>query len=780
MSTQKELCGTFLGERRVFENDDGSRVIIGELRCADGSVETVKGPASERELTQGLQFRMWGSWTTHPKFGRQFSFQNFVIESPMGRSAIVTYLSTQVRGIGSATATRIYDAFGGDSLAVLRDDPLKVAAAIKGITKKKAQEASERLRQMHGTERATAELLSVIHGRGFPRGVVAECLKRWGSKSADVIRRNPYHLLRFKGCGFLRVDQLYCDLGLFAGSLKRQALCGHDALRRDGNGDTWQSVNAIRDALAQKISGAAPDVERTLTLSARGGLLEIHHDTEGRWVADARNAAAEARLAEYVTRIVTDDRIPDWPSPTSLDVSEHQLTKIGAAFMGRLGILAGRPGCGKTYVTARVIATLLSFGYRVTDIAVAAPTGKAAQRITQSLAATGVTIEAKTIHSTLGVMASDGGSWFFSHGEGNPLDCKFLFVDESSMLDTNLAAQLFAAVGPETNVLLIGDVNQLPPVGHGAPLRDLIAAGVPSGELTEIRRNSGRIVSCCCEIVERRKFESSPKADVGSGENLPHIEEREDQPTDIAALITHLATKYDVDPLSGVQVLVATNRLRKSLNQKLQEALNPFGAECDGTPFRVGDKVINLKNGAFELDDSTCLNHGPAIDGFSDADGPIQVPVANGEQGIVLSVSPGRMRVRLDSRDITINVRWRREKGEDDEESGPGCSWDLAYAISVHKSQGSEWPIAIVIVDAAGGRIQTRQLLYTAISRAKLLCVTVGKRSLLEQAVRRDGARRKTFLTEKVIDGVQSIRRRQLAEVVERETDWSALLEGVA
>lgn len=771
MPEQSEIVGEFIRERFVFDND-GERVVIAEIKLADGNQETIKGPAEEGALTYGLAYRFWGHWTHHEKYGRQFAFATFVTEEPLTEAAIITYLATQCKGIGSTTAARMYQCYGKQAISALRDRPEEVALNTRGFSVEKAKAASLILKKKTGRERSTAELMGLLHGYGFWKSTVSDALTRWGSAAPKVIRKNPYHLLRLKGCGFLKVDQLYLDLKHYPAALKRQTLCGLDAVHRSRSGDTWHSIDVFHDALMSKISGANLKLEKAIEMGRRAGLLKVHHDDGRRWIADAKDAYCEEVLAECASRIVTDESC-SWPAVA--DVSDHQQAQAVKSLSKRLGILSGRPGTGKTYTTARAIKAILKAGYGPEDISVVAPTGKAAQRLSQALADSGVPVISRTIHSLL-----------FAPRETPYLDCMFLFVDESSILDTALASELFRAIGPETHVLLIGDVHQLPPVGHGASLRDMTDAGIPCGELTEIQRNSGMIVRSCSEMVERHRFICSEKIDLEAGDNLVHIEEKEDKPVDVADLISRLAERLDVDPLTGVQVLVATNRLRKSLNKKLQDALNPNGMKCSRTPFRVGDKVINLKNADFEVAFLGEIKELPSdIETGNEESGRLNVRVSNGEQGVVVSLSPGRMIVRLDSRDICVRVRWRTAKedaSESDDESGAGCTWDLAYAISVHKSQGSEWPVCIVIVDPAGGRIQTRQWLYTAVSRAKKLCITVGKRSAIDKAVRTDGTQRKTFLKEKLMAEIAAITKRKTLSVQQSEVpeiDWSAILEAV-
>lgn len=461
-----------------------------------------------------------------------------------------------------------------------------------------------------------------------------------------------------------------------------------------------------------------------------------------------------------------------WPDPESLpDLSDHQRGEYAKAANGCLSILGGRPGTGKTFSLARILAKVPSG-----RSAVAAPTGKAAVRITESLQRAGVQgIRATTIHSLLGPGRDDEDNWSFEHNEENPLDLDWIFVDESSMCDTPLLGSLLAARAPGAKLMAIGDVNQLAPVGHGAPLRDLIAAGLPYGELTEIRRNAGRIVRCCHGIVDKHVFEPSPKLDLvaESPENLLHIEKREPE-SQIEALKAMLdrfrggATVGGkrIDPVWDCQILVPVNDKsplgRKRLNTILQGFLNPGGESIHGSPFRVGDKIVNAKNGWLPIEN----NIPRQLQGLGGLDGQIvvwnqakkddKVYCANGEQAAVVAVFPRYTVARLWLPDRIVRIpKGDSYTNEDGESEDSGCSWELAYALSVHKSQGSQWPVIFTLADAyAGARMLCdRCWIYTALSRAETLAVTLGQRDVIDDMCRKSHIwNRKTFLKETILE----------------------------
>lgn len=443
-----------------------------------------------------------------------------------------------------------------------------------------------------------------------------------------------------------------------------------------------------------------------------------------------------------------------WPSVSSLgSISEHQAERLSLAMRGNLGILGGGPGCGKTYVAGAVIKQL-SKKLSLEQIAACAPTGKAAVRLTESLASYKIGLRAVTIHSLLKVQSGeDGGGWSFQHNQTDPLPYQFIVVDESSMIDTDLGASFFAARAKGCKVLMLGDVGQLPPVGHGAPLRDMIAAGVPYGELTEIRRNSGAIVEACAAIREGKAFQP--------GGNLQHIaaSTADDQKGHMLDAIKRTAKQLDVHPVWGVQVLCAVNKnsqlSRKELNKMLQSHLNP-NKEVRGCPFRLADKIVNTKNGWFPLvPKSQGEPQKQETDEEMQVNAEGKVYVANGELGEVVRVEPNFLHVLLTTprRLIVVPRGAYDESGdtsdEDEGATGTGCNWDLGYALSVHKAQGSEFPAVVVMIDDQ--RICTREWIYTAISRAKQLCILIGSLSVAYGFCRRTAIdKRKTFLAERI------------------------------
>lgn len=743
---QVEIIATPTSERFRF-NNPGDDVVIMSARCeVDGKKQmiSIKGPTEGREPTIGLPYRFYGTWGTYTnrrtgQNEKQFSFRSFVRNGqPKGRDAVVAYLS-QAPSLGRVTAVRIYSAFGEGSVEALKTRPAEVAAKVERFNQAAAENVARWLEDNSKLEQVTIELTGLLMGKGLPKTVIRSAVKAWGNKAPAIIKQNPYRLTQFHGVGFKRADALYLEFGHRPGRIKRQALCCQEGVRTSSSGDTWHYHEVARGAVRQSIAGAELNIEKALRLAVRGGLLaSIYTDgVEGpldmmgdcQWVADRRQAENERRLADRASAIMRGKS--KWqnflPQLKESDLSPHQLTELTKALQSPLGILGGSPGTGKTFTVAALVKTILK-RHGESRIAIAAPTGKAAVRCTESMAANGVEVTATTIHSLLGVDVVDG-QLGFAHHQHHPLPHGLVIVDESSMVDTDLMRSLFDAIPDGGHVLLVGDVNQLLPVGHGAPLRDFTAAGVPAGQLTEIKRNSGGIVEACRAIRLEESFEL--------GDNFHHR-----QCESVVDVVSEFA-EGEIDPTWDVQIVTAVNekseKSRKALNTELQEALNP-NPKREGTPFRLDDKIVCTKNGYLPAGGKV----GPGARTNGDGD----VYVANGEIGRVVGFDGRRMKVSLadPNRDVLVPLG----KVVD---GFAGCYWDLAYALSVHKSQGSEFPVVIVCLDesAAADRVGDRAWIYTAISRARQQCVLWGDIEIARKWCRRNRiSKRKTFLKELV------------------------------
>jgi exodeoxyribonuclease V alpha subunit len=744
---------------------------------------TVKTSAEPEELQVGITYRFYGYWTQHPRWGAQFHASSFVLCEPHGSAGIVAYLR-RAPGVGAVTAMKLEELWGDRAVEFLREDPTRCVkeSKLRGLNEERAERASVFLRRQKGTEDATIDLMGMFAGRGFPQKTAARSIRLWGNRAAKIVRQNAYRLLVLPGCGFARCDQLFLALGGRPDRLKRQTLCIWNGMHRDGSGDTWFSTDFVNQTLSEQLGGCEKRAVKAVKLGLRANLLAVKaiQDTGERWIALQKNAEAEMSTALIVAGMLRRARWPtadnlggepnEWPSVAVMgleSLSEHQTEQIDLALMSRIGTFSGSPGTGKTYVAARLISRLINT-HGNQRVGIVAPTGKAAVRLTEALSEHGVSSKARTIHSFLGVQQeATGGEWTFKHGPGEPVEQKFIIVDEASMVDTSLMARLLGALPHDGHILFVGDVNQLPPVGHGAPLRDFLRYGVPAGNLTEIRRNAGAIVSTCAKIRHEEPIDFPAKLSSSSNLALHHSPTGEKSQEAIVDLIRSVkASKKTIDPIWDVQVIVAVNEKsplsRQAMNKLLQSVLNGRARQED--KFWVGDKIVCLSNGLLPAPDDLDNEMTPEdSDGFmvEDDNGQNKIYVANGELGCVVKTASKMIIAKFTSPDRTVLI----PRGRD----GDVGSFDLGYAISCHKSQGSEWPIVIVALDAYGGArfVCDRSWLYTAISRAKKACLLVGKSSTandmcLEQKI----ATRKTFLVEQIAEFVKVDDLEGLAEAV--------------
>ena len=442
--------------------------------CESG--DTIVGPC-DPVPKPGSCYRFFGRWVKSPKYGPQFKYAVFTEHLPIGRSAVISYMTKLLRGtgVGKVAIDKIWDKYEAESLRMLREHPADVAAAV-GVGKTRLKLASQRLAKHARTENTMVELIGLFNGRGFAQSMVREVINKFGSRAPVLIRRDPFILMthRFQSAGFARCDKMYIDLGLDPSKLKRQTICMWHSLVTRGTGDTWHPWKDACEMLRQRIGGADAKPARAAKIGKRAKWIETTKDADGNgWVADGKSARNEREVAERVWKML--NYSSNWPEPSG-GLSEHQDTQVRLATAGAVGILSGTPGTGKTYSAASLIRSVINrHGHGA--IAVLAPTGKAAVRATESLSkARIIGLTAMTIHRALGPDKSGHGTgeWGFRHNERDPLPHKFVIVDETSMVDTDLMAALLKALAPGTNLLLIGDPYQLPPVGHGADRKSVV------------------------------------------------------------------------------------------------------------------------------------------------------------------------------------------------------------------------------------------------------------------------------------------------------------------
>jgi exodeoxyribonuclease V alpha subunit len=780
-----ELAGELRSFRNRWDNDDGTQLIIAMLVGGD----VVRGVVEARgELLIGGHYRFLGRWEEHARYGWQFAFDSLVPDVPEDVGSLIAYLSRTCPGIGPVTARKLVEAHGRDVVRRLIEEPASFGGDGEPcgtehdhiITSAVAQAAGEALTHLcdPALRDAHLQLFSLLRGHGFYAKAIRAALRKWKAQAAVQVRRDPFLLMTngMPGCGFLKCDRLYLALGKRPERLKRQGLAAwHAMAHRDG--DTWMSLAAALEAIRLAIGGCEPRERRAVALMIRARMLTYRMDPAGgSWIAEWRKASHEREVAARILDLMQGP--PAWPAVEG-GLSDHQRGELLKAFAGRVAILTGSPGTGKTFAAAAAIGALIrSVG--ADKIAVCAPTGKAAVRLSEKLQDARLPLQATTIHRLLKVRPNSGSGtgWSFEFGADQPLPHRVVVADEMSMVDIDLAASLLRACGVGTHLLIVGDKNQLPPVGHGAFLRDLIDAGIPTATLSEIRRNAGRIVHVCRDIKDGVSPELPRDLAQWPAENLIHLPlGREGPESKQQMLLDKLRVVYDWLPgasklrvpeegkpapkawdlIDDVQVICARNATRLALNRHLQQELNPAGQK-GLAGFRVSDKVICLKNGLIARAD------------YSGRRGEErQEYCANGDIGRVEGFRSKAMIVKLRSPDRLVAVPLGKARGGEDGDDqgvadvarpddgngsgggedgkGSGKAWDLAYCCTTHKFQGSECPVVIVLIEGAG-KLGSRELIYTAFSRARELCLVIGEKAEITRYVKNlTLPDRKTFLT---------------------------------
>ena len=758
----QEIEATYLGERFRFDE-----CVIGEVEVPENGKPahslTIRGDADDSELRRGNRYRFYGRFSnyTNRRTGEtqpQFHFQTFVAAVAHDRASVVAYLvaAGSGLGLGPSTAAKAFDKWGAGCIAHIRQEPHDLINVNSRITPEQCEAISSKLKQQQATEDATIDLTSLLNGRGLPKTTARNAIKKWGNKAAELVRRDPYSLMNFRGCGFKLCDSLYLELGHDPARLRRQALCAWYSIASQSTGDIWFPATQVIRAIEATIGSTNARPKAAIRMAMRLGRLSPDHygamagiktdgvngpiDASGSavWLSEGRAAANEESLAKMVASAINESDKFLWPDPESIrGIDEHQREKLAEALVSMVAILGGSPGTGKTYSVAMLIRSLLASGLVAPeDIAIGCPTGKAAVRLTEALEAAGVPLRARTWHSLLGVGTDDSrGGWSFQHSEKNPWPYRIIIGDEWSMVDGSLGRSIFAARARGCHVLMVGDVNQLPPVGAGAPLRDIIASEVCGyGELTEIKRNSGGIVEACAAIRDGKRWEE--------GDNLTLVDASTESSTAEILKLVEQVHLNGLDPVWDAQVIVAVNDKselsRKKLNRILQHELNA-SPEVKGSPFRLRDKIVCLKNGKYPMADKSA----------DDA----ETYVANGELAEVVEVEPKRLIARLRITGDEIVIPRGKSESSDGDDAATGCNWDLAYAMTAHKLQGSEAPVVVVVLDSYAGarRVCSREWLYTGISRAKTHCYLVGKRHIADMMCRQQAIwKRKTLLRERL------------------------------
>lgn len=702
-ATGERLSG--IVERVTFHSEESGFCVLQVKLAGRRQLAAVVGRAAS--VAAGEYLRAEGRWSRDPRHGPQFHARELAIEPPTTREGIERYLgSGLIRGIGSEFAKRLVAAFGGRVFEVIEREPERLRE-VPGIGKLRR----DRLVEAWADQKHVRDIMVFLHSHGVGTARAVRIYRAYGATAVERIREDPYRLARdIRGIGFVTADALAERLGVVKTAPTRlRAGLRHVLGEARSDGHCGLPEEELL-ALAEKLLEAPRDlVEEALRLEF-GDRGLVRDTARGRSCAFLPGLHFAERHAAERLRELASGR-PPWPeielaralpwveAKTGFELAPSQREALGRALGSRLLILTGGPGVGKTTLVRALLEILSAKGVRV---ALAAPTGRAAKRLGE---ATG--LEAMTLHRLLEADPRTGG---FRRGEGNPVDCDLLVVDESSMIDVPLIHAVLRAMPPHAALLLIGDVDQLPSVGPGQVLADAIASGaIAVVRLHEVFRQAARsrIVRAAHCVNQGRMPELTPDLDG----DFFFVEAA--GPESAAALLLRavqerIPQRFGLDPVRDVQVLCPMHRGRlgaRSLNLELQSALNPSGQaaariERFGWSFGLGDKVMQIEND-YDKD------------------------VYNGDVGFVCALEPeaGELVVRFDDRTVTYGF------GELD-------SLALAYAITVHKAQGSEYPAVVMPLAMQHYPMLRRNLVYTGVTRGRRLVVLIGQRRALAAALR--------------------------------------------
>lgn len=720
----------------IYQNGENGYTVV-EIESEESGIFTATGYMPY--LSVGENISLSGKWVDHIDYGEQFKADSYETLLPTDENAIVSYLSSGiVPGIGPATAKNLVAHFGSETLNIMLQNPKKLSE-IRGISPKKAKKIGEdffSIQSMQG-------IVMYLQQFNLSASLAVRIQKELGKNAVEKIKQNPYILSdSVEGIGFKTADEIAFFQGMPKNSPVRIRYGIKYILTESAfsGGHTYLEEKELIDYSASRLSVTKEEAENGVSILLAEKAVELFESGGERRLSLRIFAHSEDYIARRImsmryslpSYMPTDEQIEkvisECEERSGITLSDEQKTAVKAVAETSVSIITGGPGTGKTTIINTIIALMQEINQ---DVVLAAPTGRAAKRMT---AVTGK--DAKTLHRLLGFKQKGDGAEF-TYDESNPLEADVIIVDEASMIDVLLMSALLKAVKPGAKLVLSGDADQLPSVGPGNVLGDIIKSGtVKTISLTNIYRQAGESLI----VMNAHKINKGIMPELNS-KNKDFFFLKRHAPEIIAQTVvelykTRLPHSYGINPISAIQVISPSKKGdcgTENLNRELQFAMNPPDMlrpeyKRGKTIFRVGDKVMQIKN------DYDIM--------WSKENGEVGSGIFNGDMGIIA--------------DIMLKDKFMTIIFDDKEVEYPFSELDkidLAYAITVHKSQGSEFPFVIIPASSFAPMLMYKNLLYTAVTRAKDMVIMVGRERDVERMVRNKALyERKTMLMSRILE----------------------------